>query len=167
MPLHCTLVRTPCAALREPPVELTIEGPNGAAGADLQEELAVKFGTGTVSIDGHAMSSLTLGQPPLVDGAVLVDEAGMTSRRPRQRMPDPPASLALAVHSGGGAGRVVPLRRGTYTIGRSNAEIVIPDADLSRAHARLLVTETAILIEDLASSNGTEVDGERQRNAVL
>ncbi|MGO4186968.1 FtsK/SpoIIIE domain-containing protein [Pseudarthrobacter sp. TAF60_1] len=113
------------------------------------------------------MSSLTLGQPPLVDGAVLVDAAGMTGRRPRQRMPEPPASLALAVHSGGGAGRVVPLRRGTYTIGRSNAEIVIPDADLSRVHARLLVTETAILIEDLASANGTEVDGERQRNAVL
>ncbi|GAC1452075.1 MAG: hypothetical protein PVSMB10_08420 [Pseudarthrobacter sp.] len=62
---------------------------------------------------------------------------------------------------------MVPLRRGTYTIGRSNAEIIIPDADLSRAHARLVVTETTITIEDLASANGTEVDGERQRNAVL
>lgn len=167
MLLHCTLVRSPCATMQEPPVELTIEGPVGAAGAALQQVLAARFGTGQVSVEGRGVSSLTLGQPPLVTGAVLVDAANMTARRSRQRTPEPPASLALAVHSGPGAGLVIPLRRGTYLIGRNNAEIVIPDADLSRAHARLVVTETAITIEDLASANGTEVDGERQRNAVV
>ncbi|WP_255771034.1 FtsK/SpoIIIE domain-containing protein [Pseudarthrobacter sulfonivorans] len=120
-----------------------------------------------MSIDGQDLTSLTLGQPPLINGATLVDAARIADRRSRQRTPEPPASLALAVHSGAGAGLVVPLRRGTYTIGRSNADIIIPDADLSRVHARLVVTETAIMIEDLASSNGTEVDGERQRNAVV
>jgi DNA segregation ATPase FtsK/SpoIIIE, S-DNA-T family len=167
MALHCTLVRGPWSALREPPVELTIEAPAGAAGAGLQEELSAKFGAGKVSVDEQEVSSLNLGHPPLVNGAILVDTEGMVGRRSRPRSPEPPASLALAVHSGGGAGLVVPLRRGTYTIGRSNAEIVIPDADLSRAHARLVVTETAIMIEDLASANGTEVDGERQRNAIV
>ena len=167
MPLHCTLVRSPSAALQEPPVELTIDGPDGAAGAELQEGLAARFGTGRLSVNGQDVSSLTLGQPPLINGAILVDHAGITARRSRQRTPEPPAALALAVHSGAGAGLVVPLRRGTYTIGRSNAEIVIPDADLSRAHARLVVTETAITIVDLDSANGTEVDGERQRNAVI
>lgn len=167
MLLHGTLVRSPGAALQEPPVELTIEGPCGAAGAELQAALACRFRTGTVSVNGRDVSSLTLGQPPLVNGAVLVDGADLRTRRSRQRTSEPPASLALAVHSGTGAGTVVPLRRGTYTIGRSNADILIPDADLSRAHARLVVTESAITLLDLDSANGTEVDGERVRNAVI
>lgn len=167
MLLHCTLVRSTCAAQQELPVELTIEGPYGGAGAALQAELAVKFGTCLVSIDGQDVRSLTLGQPPLVNGAVLVDTADLPSHRSRQRTPESPASLVLAVHSGAAAGLVIPLRRGTYTIGRSNADITIPDPDLSRAHARLVVTETVITIVDLDSANGTEVDGERQRNAVV
>ncbi|WP_320535995.1 FtsK/SpoIIIE domain-containing protein [Pseudarthrobacter sp. IC2-21] len=148
-------------------MELTIEGPDGAAGADLQKELTSTFGAGSVSIDDQELSSLQLGLPPLVNGAILVDAAGTTARRPRQRPPEPPASLALAVHSGAGAGLVVPLRRGSYTIGRNDADIVIPDPDMSRAHARLVVTETTIMIEDLGSANGTEVDGARQRNAII
>lgn len=167
MLLHCTLVRSPGAALQEPPVELTIEGPCGAAGAELQAALACRFRTVTVSVNGRDVSSLTLGQPPLVNGAILVDGADLKTRRSRQYTSEPPASLALAVHSGPGAGTVVPLRRGTSTIGRSNADILIPDADLSRTHARVVVTENAITLLDLDSANGTEVDGERVRNAVI
>ncbi|ALV42868.1 hypothetical protein AU252_18310 [Pseudarthrobacter sulfonivorans] len=167
MPLHCTLVRSPGAALQEPPVELTIVGPHGAAGAELQAALTASFGTGIVSVAGEHVADLRLGQPPLVNGATLVDGADLKERRSRQRTSEPPASLALAVHSGAGAGTIVPLRRGTYTIGRSNADILIPDADVSRAHAHLVVTETAITIVDLDSANGTDVDGERLRNAVI
>ncbi|MCP8998655.1 FtsK/SpoIIIE domain-containing protein [Pseudarthrobacter sp. RMG13] len=148
-------------------MELTIEGPHGAAGADLQAALTANFGTGIVSVAGQNVAELRLGWPPLVNGATLVDGADLTARRFRPRTPEPPASLALAVHSGAGAGTVVPLRRGTYTIGRSNADILIPDADISRTHARLVVTETAITIVDLDSANGTDVDGERVRNAVI
>lgn len=168
MLLHCTLVRSPGAALQEPPAELTIEGPRGRSGTELQEQLAARFGTGKVSVDGQSISSLILGQPPLVNGAVLVD-GGMADGgfRPRQRTSEPPASLALAVNSGAGAGIVVPLRRGTYIIGRSDGEILIPDSDLSRSHARLVVTETAISLEDLGSANGIEVDGERVRHAIV
>ena len=167
MPLHCTLVRSPGAARQDAPVELTIEGPLGAAGAEVQAALTAKFGAGTVSVNGRHVSELTLGQPPLVNGATLVDGADLAVRRSRQRTSEPPASLALAVHSGAGAGTVVPLRRGAYTIGRSNADILIADADLSRAHARLVVTESAITIIDLDSANGTDVDGEPVRNAEI
>jgi S-DNA-T family DNA segregation ATPase FtsK/SpoIIIE len=167
MPLHCTLVRSPGATLQEPPVELTIEGPRGGSGAELQAALTAKFGTGVVSVGSQHVTELTLGQPPLVNGATLVDGADLTARTSRQRTAEPPASLVLAVHSGAGSGTVVPLRRGTYTIGRSNADILIPDADLSRTHARLVVTETAITIVDLDSANGTDVGGERVRNAVI
>jgi S-DNA-T family DNA segregation ATPase FtsK/SpoIIIE len=168
MLLHCTLVRSPGAALQEPPAELTIEGPEGQPGTELQAQLAARFGTGRVCVDGQDVVSLTFGRRPLVNGAVLVDGAASDGGlRPRQRTPEPPASLALAVHSGAGAGIVVPLRRGTYTIGRSHGEILIPDADLSREHASLVVTESAISIVDLDSANGTEVDGERVRSAII
>ncbi|WP_258802659.1 FtsK/SpoIIIE domain-containing protein [Pseudarthrobacter sp. NS4] len=111
---------------------------------------------------------MRFGSPPLVTGAVLID-GGVPVRRKQRRRPsqEPAAPIALAVHSGAGAGTVVSLRRGTYTIGRSNAGIVIPDAELSRQHARLVVTETKIIIIDLDSENGTYVDGQRIRNAAV
>lgn len=169
MTLHCTLVGGPESRLKGQQLELSIDAPDGAAGADICYQLAQKFGTGTVTVDGEDLRSVRFGLPPLVPGAVLIDGGGVPVRRKQRRRPSgqPPAPLALAVHSGPGAGTVVPLRRGTYTIGRSNARIVIPDAELSRQHARLVVTETNIIIVDLGSANGTYVDGERIRNAAV
>ena len=167
MPLECTLVRSPGTGLIQTPLELTVDASIGTGGADLQAELGARFGTGVLSVDGLRLASLTVGEPPLVNGAVIVD-GGRRSLGGRPRVAaDLPAALALAVLSGAGAGTVVPLRRGTYSIGRSKADIVIPDPDLSRHHARLLVSETAITIEDLDSANGTEVDGEHVRNTVV
>ncbi len=167
MLLHCTLVRGPGAALQDQPVELTIDGQYGTPGAELQAALRARFSAGKVTVCGLPVSDLTIGAPPLANGAVLVDEADTGARRTRLRPEEPPATLALAVNSGPGAGLLIPLRRGTYIIGRSTADIVIPDPNLSRAHARLVVTETAITIEDLGSANGTEVDGERRRCAAV
>lgn len=167
MPLECTLVRSPGTGKAQPPLELTVDASVGTGGAELQAELEAGFGTGALSVDGAQLSSLTVGEPPLVNGAVIVDGGtGIPAHRPR-RGASLPAPLALAVHSGAGAGTVVPLGRGSYTIGRSNADIVIPDPDLSRQHARLVVSDTAITIEDLDSANGTEVDGECVRNTVI
>ena len=167
MPLECTLVRSPGAGRVQQPLELTVDVSVGTRGVDLQAELETGFGTGDLSVEGVQLASLIVGVPPLVNGAVIVD--GGTRRLAQRRRPasDEQGPLALAVHSGAGAGTVIPLRRGTYTIGRSDADIVLPDPDLSRTHARLLVSETAITIEDLDSANGTEVDGELLRNAVI
>ena len=166
MPLECTLVRSPGAGLVQLPLELTVDASVGTRGVELQAELETRFGTRDLSVDGLRLDSLTVGLPPLVNGAVIVDGGTRALARRRRRATEIPA-LALAVHSGAGAGTVVPLRRGTYTIGRSNADVVLPDPDLSRHHARLLVSETAITIEDLDSANGTEVDGEFVRHAVI
>lgn len=168
MPLHCTLAGSPGSGLQGPPVELTIDAPPGTSGADLEAGISARFGTGQLVVDGLRMASMKLGEPPLVHGAILVDGAG-TRFSPRSGRTDSgsPFSLALAVHSGAGAGTVVPLRRGTYSIGRSGTDILIPDAELSREHARLIVTDSAITIVDLDSANGTEVDGERVRTAVV
>ncbi len=167
MPLQCTLVRGPGAGHREPPVELTIEASIGTHGGELQTELEAGYGTGLVTVDGIRLSDLTVGKAPLVDGAVIVDDgtAG-PGLRPR-RVVDTPAPVALAVHSGAGAGIVFNLTRGVYSVGRSNADISIPDPDLSREHARVVVSEAAITIEDLGSANGTEVDGKRVRCAAI
>lgn len=46
-------------------------------------------------------------------------------------------------------------------IGREGAEIVLADPEISRRHARLKLVEGAPAIEDLGSTNGTLVNGER------
>ncbi|MEJ1178230.1 MULTISPECIES: FtsK/SpoIIIE domain-containing protein [unclassified Pseudarthrobacter] len=167
MPLECTLVRSPGTGKAQPPLELTVDATGGTCGAEIQAALETGFGTGALSVDGAQLSSLTVGEPPLVNGAVIVDGGTRSPALRPRRVDSLPAPLALAVHSGAGAGTVVPLGRGSYTIGRSNADIVVPDPDLSRQHARLLVSDTAITIEDLDSANGTEVDGEYVRNTVI
>jgi serine/threonine protein kinase len=51
---------------------------------------------------------------------------------------------------------------GTYVIGRgAEADILIETPLISRAHARLTIRDRDCLIEDLGSSNGTFIDGER------
>ncbi|WP_458781613.1 FtsK/SpoIIIE domain-containing protein [Arthrobacter sp. D3-16] len=168
MKLHCTLVRSPGSGRQESPLELTINAPEGTTGADIHDQLIHKFGTGPISIQGKDIASMNVGTAPLVNGAILVDGACQrTALKARRRMPGDDAQLALAVHTGVGAGTVVPLRRGSYTIGRSGTRIVIPDPELSREHARLVVTETDIMIIDLDSANGIHVDGERVRNAIV
>lgn len=168
MKLHCTLVRSPGSGLQESPLELTISAPEGTTGKDIHVQLIQKFGTGPISVQGKDIDSLNAGTAPLVNGAILVDGAcNRNTLKARRRIPGEDARLALAVHTGVGAGTVVPLWRGSYTIGRSGTRIVIPDPELSREHARLVVTETDIMIFDLDSANGIHVDGKRIRNAVV
>ena len=49
---------------------------------------------------------------------------------------------------------------GPWTIGRSQEnEIVIPDPNVSRRHARLSRADNGFIVEDLGSTNGTLLDG--------
>jgi hypothetical protein len=50
--------------------------------------------------------------------------------------------------------------RGPWTVGRSQEnEIVIPDPNVSRKHARLSRADNGYVVEDLGSTNGTLLDG--------
>jgi len=52
--------------------------------------------------------------------------------------------------------------RGTYLIGRVEGnDIILPSSNVSRQHARLFVRDNRCYIEDLGSSNGVIVDGQR------
>jgi pSer/pThr/pTyr-binding forkhead associated (FHA) protein len=54
------------------------------------------------------------------------------------------------------------LPEGSVLVGRSEqCEIAIDDPLVSRRHARITVVGSMVTIEDLGSSNGTLVDGER------
>ncbi|GAA4029800.1 hypothetical protein GCM10023063_09780 [Arthrobacter methylotrophus] len=166
MTLHCTLVRGPRALQQGEPVELALDMGEGAPGALLQAAVGTEFGTGDLTVGGLPLIGLTVGTPPLMNGAVLVDGAGSepggTSPGRHEQAP-----LSLMVHAGPSAGLVIPLERGTYRIGRSGADICLPDPDVSRVHAVLTISETAVTITDNASANATLVDGRKVRTAFL
>ena len=169
MTFNCTLLAGPGSLEVQPPVELSIDAPLGTSGSVIHQQLVRKFGAGAVTVDGKDLCSLVLGVPPLVEAAILVDggTAPLRLRPKRPRPGGPSAPLALTVDSGAAAGTVVRLQRGSYSIGRSGTRIVIPDPELSREHARVVVTETDIMLVDLDSANGTYVNGERIRSTVI
>ena len=62
----------------------------------------------------------------------------------------------------------IVLRPGAITIGRSEEnDVIIEDQQVSRHHARVECARGVCAVEDLQSSNGTFVNGERVRRAVL
>ena len=69
--------------------------------------------------------------------------------------------------SGGGA-RARRRHRESTTIGRnSDNDIVVPDMLASRHHAILVPTAQGVRIQDAGSNNGTFVNGQRVKDAVL
>ncbi len=73
-----------------------------------------------------------------------------------------PARYQLVLKSGANAGLVFSLEGGEITIGRetSNA-VVINDPEVSRKHVRMYMQGDRFIIEDLGSTNGTSVNGQR------
>jgi predicted component of type VI protein secretion system len=71
-------------------------------------------------------------------------------------------SYRLTVRQGPVPGKVFDLVKDVATIGRDvNNDVVINDAEVSRNHDRLTSQSGGYLIEDLASTNGTFVNGQR------
>ncbi len=85
---------------------------------------------------------------------------GTTLRREPGSVRAPEQSLLL-YHRGGA--KVVPLPAGaTVVIGRSwPADAVVDDRSLSRQHARVASTAAGITLQDMGSTNGTWLNGER------
>lgn len=68
----------------------------------------------------------------------------------------------LLVNIGPEPGKIYDLRSVSMTIGRDPmAEITINDPEVSRRHAQLIGTISGYRIQDLGSTNGTFVDGDR------
>ncbi|MFK4071069.1 FHA domain-containing protein [Streptomyces sp. NPDC029674] len=98
----------------------------------------------------------TLGEPPLIDGAVLSLGA------PAEPGPELSAAAAqLHVVAGPDAGGVHLLHGGQIRVGRSaEADVPLDDPDVSRLHCAVtLDADGRVTVADLRSTNGTSVDG--------
>uniref|UniRef100_A0A540VHC5 FHA domain-containing protein n=2 Tax=Litorilinea aerophila TaxID=1204385 RepID=A0A540VHC5_9CHLR len=83
---------------------------------------------------------------------------------PRQR-----ESAMLVLQRGSEAGRRWPLDRSRpITIGRSEeCDIMLPDRQVSRLHARIRWQGEYYQLEDLGSKNGTHVNGQEVQSATI
>ncbi|GAA2349154.1 hypothetical protein GCM10010417_00440 [Streptomyces carpaticus] len=96
-----------------------------------------------------------LGEPPLVEGAVLAFHQPLAAPRP------PAEAARLLVVAGPDAGGVHLLLGGEVRIGRSSgADVALRDPDVSRLHCALtLGADGTVTVTDLGSTNGTQIDG--------
>ncbi|MDP9885459.1 S-DNA-T family DNA segregation ATPase FtsK/SpoIIIE [Sinomonas atrocyanea] len=168
MELHCALISPGAGsalagAMRR---ELVVHAAEGSPGAEVAAALQRAYGTGDCTVDGLPLAGLAVGRPPLVSGAVLL---GPGAGRGADRAVPPP--LSLVVHTGPAAGTVVPVGRGTLRLGRApggrGRALTLPDPELSREHALIEVTDTAITVSDLDSANGVWVAGRKVQRAEL
>ena len=72
---------------------------------------------------------------------------------------------AVVVTAGPEAGRRVELDQ-EVAIGRQDADLVVEDPEVSRRHAVLRSSGGSVVVEDLDSTNGTFVNGERIRGPI-
>ncbi|WP_330177823.1 FHA domain-containing protein [Streptomyces sp. NBC_01498] len=100
----------------------------------------------------------TLGEPPLVDGAVLSLQVPGEDDAPADDVP-----AQLHVVAGPDAGGVHLLHGGQIRIGRSaDADVPLDDPDVSRLHCAVTVSEDGrVSVADLDSTNGTTLEGGR------
>lgn len=98
----------------------------------------------------------TLGEPPLVDGAVLWLQAPGEDEAPTDDVP-----AQLHVVAGPDAGGVHLLHGGQVRIGRSaDADVPLDDPDVSRLHCSVTVADDGhVSVADLHSTNGTTLEG--------
>ena len=75
--------------------------------------------------------------------------------------------LSLAVISGTDSGRNFPIEKPRVVIGRSGADVPLSDSEISRAHAAVEIEDDLVTLVDLASTNGTFVNGNRIESAEL
>lgn len=67
----------------------------------------------------------------------------------------------LIVVKEGSSEKRYPLAAGQHVVGRaSTCDICVPESSLSRRHARLIVTDDRVDVEDLDSLNGSYLNGE-------
>ncbi|CAM5444420.1 FHA domain-containing protein [Streptomyces aurantiogriseus] len=108
----------------------------------------------------------TLGEPPLIDGAVL-SLGAPADPEPHPEVDDAPARLDVV--AGPDAGGVHLLHGGQIRVGRSaDADVPLDDPDVSRLHCAVTLSpDGRVTVADLGSTNGTTLDGTHVRSRPL
>jgi serine phosphatase RsbU (regulator of sigma subunit) len=79
----------------------------------------------------------------------------------------PPATPRLTITDADGE-RVVPIEKTRFTIGRNaDTDLRLEGTDISRLHAEIVATNGTYVLNDMKSSFGTFVNGERTARATL
>jgi pSer/pThr/pTyr-binding forkhead associated (FHA) protein len=80
-----------------------------------------------------------------------------------------PSGASIEVLQGFYEGLELPIDRDWYVIGRGrSADAVLADATISRAHAAIgYEPGSGFFVQDLGSTNGTLLNGERQKRGAL
>ena len=103
-------------------------------------------------------------EPPNVDTVPLSQTSGALARARGAAE----AVMSLLVHHRDGVTAVRLPRGGSVVIGReAPSDVVIPDRSLSRRHARFSLDGGTLRVEDLGSTNGTRLRGERIQRAEV
>ena len=84
----------------------------------------------------------------------------------RTRLPEG-KKVALVAMKGPAKGAVYPVTRPEVILGRLEADLVIPDTQISAKHCTLEVRGTTAILRDLGSTNGIFVGGEQVKTATL
>ncbi|MFI1762027.1 FHA domain-containing protein [Streptomyces sp. NPDC020800] len=131
----------------------TVTG-EGAAGRESSGAAVVLY-AGAERLDTRRC---ILGEPPLVDGAVL-SLGAPAAPEPHPELDDAPTQLHVV--AGPDAGGVHLLHGGRITVGRSaDADVPLDDPDVSRLHCAVTVAaDGRVSVADLGSTNGTALDG--------
>jgi pSer/pThr/pTyr-binding forkhead associated (FHA) protein len=80
-------------------------------------------------------------------GFLLHSQVGAdTARRPLPKLVDT-------------QGREFALQAGENIVGREGADVLLPDRSVSRRHAKIVVEEGSVWVEDMGSTNGSRVRG--------
>ncbi|MFE7748034.1 FHA domain-containing protein [Streptomyces sp. NPDC057428] len=125
-----------------------VSGPEGSLGGG-----ATVLYAGRERLDAQRCA---LGEPPLVDGAVLSLQVPGEDEAADDAVP-----ARLHVIAGPDAGGVHLLHGGQIRIGRSaEADVPLDDPDVSRLHCAVTVSgDGRVSVSDLGSTNGTSLDG--------
>jgi len=102
----------------------------------------------------------TLAEPQTTRARATVQPAPLPRREPTYAPPGSDGELMIL--SGPGAGATAAVLGGSATIGREpECDLQVLDSEVSRLHAKVTVRDGAAFLDDLHSSNGTYVNGER------
>jgi len=79
-----------------------------------------------------------------------------------------PGGARIRVLQGFYEGLEIPVDREWFVIGRGRgADAILADPTLSRAHVAIGFEEESFFVQDLGSTNGTLVNGEREKRRPL
>ncbi|MFF7183057.1 FHA domain-containing protein [Streptomyces sp. NPDC008121] len=146
--------------------DMLVTAPAGTALAAVASQLAAAVSGPDTSTSGTTVlyagrerldtRRCALGEPPLVDGAVLTLQVPGEDDRVAEGAP-----ARLHVVAGPDAGGVHLLHGGPIRVGRSlDADVPLDDPDVSRVHCTVTVGDDGrITVADLGSTNGTTLDG--------